>query len=269
MSVLQGEEYITCFDCRAYLREYFSSPFGSADEKGAQNFQLAQENNFYAKYNAKWDKRNARVLEFGGGPVIKNLIGAAPFVQEIVFAAYTESERREVELWKDNKQGAHDWSPFFQYVVNELEGKEGEAVWQEREALLRSQIKAIIACDITQEYPLMIKQEPFDIVSTSLCLEAACKSYDEYKTAVKKLGSLLKPGGFMIMTAVERETFYMAGGKRWFCLSLTLAQIREALELAGFVILEAERDPAPIEQINNPTVSDYKALLFVAAQKVE
>ena len=73
----------------------------------------------------------------------------------------------------------------------------------------------------------------------------------------------------MIMTTVERETFYMAGGKRWFCLSLTLAQIREALELAGFVILEAEHDPAPIEQINNPTVSDYKALLFVAAQKVE
>ena len=71
MSVLQGEEYITCFDCRAYLREYFSSPFGSTDEKGAQNFQLAQENNFYAKYSAKWDKRNARVLEFGGGPVIK------------------------------------------------------------------------------------------------------------------------------------------------------------------------------------------------------
>ena len=208
------------------------------------------------------------MLEFGGGPVIKNLIGAAPFVQEIVFAAYTERERREVELWKDDKQGAHDWSPFFKYVVNKLECK-GEAVWQEREALLCSQIKAIIACDITQDYPLETKQEPFDIVSTSLCLEAACKSYDEYKTAVKKLGSLLKPGGFMIMTAVESETFYMAGGKRWFCLSLTLAQIREALELAGFVILEAERDPAPIEQINNPTVSDYKAFLFVAAQKVE
>ena len=268
MSVLQGEEYFTCFDCRAYLREYFSSTFGNADEKGAQNFQMAQENNFYAKYNAKWDERNARMLEFGGGPVIKSLISAAPFVREIVFAAYSENERKEVELWKDNKQGAHDWSPFFQYIVNELERKEGEAVWQEREALLRSQIKAIIACDITQDYPLRIKQEPFDIVSTSLCLEAACKSYDEYKKAVKKLGSLLKLGGFMIIAAVERQTFYMVGGKRWFCLYLTLAQIREALELAGFVILEAERDPAPIEQINKPTVSDYKAFLFVAAQKV-
>ena len=71
-----------------------------------------------------------------------------------------------------------------------------------------------------------------------------------------------------MITAVESETFYMVGGKRWFCLSLTLDQITEALELAGFEILEADRDPAPIEQVNNPTVSDYKAMLFVVAQKV-
>ena len=54
MSTLQGEEYITCFDCRAYLREYYSSAFpGNTDEKGAQIFHLAHVNNFYAKYNAK------------------------------------------------------------------------------------------------------------------------------------------------------------------------------------------------------------------------
>ena len=208
------------------------------------------------------------MLEFGGGPVIENLISAAPYVWEILFAAYSENERKEVELWKDNKQGAHDWSPILQYVFNELECKDGETAWQEREDLIHSRIKAIIACDIFQEYPLEIKQEPFDIVSTSLCLEAACKSYNEYKTAVKKLGKLLKLGGLMMIAAAECETFYMVGGKRWFYLSLTLAQITEALELAGFVILEADRDPAPIEQVNNPTVSDYKAVLFLVAQKV-
>ena len=72
----------------------------------------------------------------------------------------------------------------------------------------------------------------------------------------------------MMIAAAECEMFYMVGGKRWFCLSLTLAQITEALELAGFVILEADHDPAPIEQVNNPTVSDYKAVLFLVAQKV-
>ena len=113
------------------------------------------------------------MLEFVGGPVIENLISAAPYVWEILFAAYSENERKEVELWKDNKQGAHDWSPILQYV-NKLECKEGGTAWQEREALICSRIKVIIACDSFQEYPLGIKQEPFDIVSTSSCLEAAC-----------------------------------------------------------------------------------------------
>ncbi len=208
------------------------------------------------------------MLEFGGGPVISGLISATSYVQEIVFAAYSENERSQVELWKNKKDGAHDWSPFFRYVVNELECKAGEASWQEREALMRSRIKAIIACDITQEYPLGVREELFEIISTSLCLEAACKSYDEYKTALKKLGGLVKLGGFITIYAAERETFYVVGKKKWFCLYLTLAEITEALDEAGFVVLTAERDPAPLEQIQNPIVSDYKSFLFVAAQRV-
>ena len=67
----------------------------------------------------------------------------------------------------------------------------------------------------------------------------------------------------------ERETFYMVGNKRWDVLYLTLEQVKEALVEAGTTILVAERDPAPVEQILNPVVSDYKAVVFVAAQKVE
>ena len=71
------------------------------------------------------------------------------------------------------------------------------------------------------------------------------------------------------MFVVECQTFYMVGKKRWSCLYLTLEQVKEALADAGMVVLTAERDVAPINQIQNPTVSDYKALLFVAAQRVE
>jgi len=142
--------------------------------------------------------------------------------------------------------------------------------WKEREQLLRHTMKAIIPCDITKEYPLGVQEDPFEIISTSLCLEAACKSYTEYKAAVKKLAGLLKLGGFMIMTVVERETYYMVGRDKWYCLYLTLSQVTEALEEAGFVVLEAKRDPAPQQQIQNPTEygSDKKAFLFIAAQKV-
>ena len=227
-----------------------------------------QTYSFYAKYSCKWNLKTARLLEFGGGPVITSLISAVPYIDQITFAAYAENERKEIKLWKNREEGAHDWSSHFKHVVNEVEHIAGDDAWREREKLLRKRITSIIPCDIFSDSPLLVKQEPFEIVTTSLCLEAACKTHPEYKEAIKKLVGLLKLGGFLLMFIVERQTFYVIGGKKWFCLYLTLEQVKEALVEAGTVILVAERDPAPMEQIQNPVVSDYKALVFVAAQKV-
>ncbi|XP_065916898.1 nicotinamide N-methyltransferase-like [Dysidea avara] len=261
--------YLTEFDEREYLKMFYSASDGSPEEKGFALFHRKQVIQFYKKYNSKWDDSTARLLEFSGGAIIAGLISAVPYVNEIIFSAYTEGERKEVELWKFEKDGAHDWADHFKFVVNELENITGDAAWQDREKLLRQRITAIIGCDILQDYPLSIKQNPFEIISTSLCLEAVCKTYPEYKAAVKKLVSLLKPGGFLTMFVVERQTFYMVGKKRWPCFPVTLEQVKGALADAGMVVLTAERDVAPISQIQNPTVSDYKAVLFVAAQRVK
>ena len=51
----------------------------------------------------------------------------------------------------------------------------------------------VIPCDIFCDNPLLVKQEPFEIISSSLCLEVACTTYAEYKVGVKKLLGLLKP----------------------------------------------------------------------------
>jgi len=42
-------------------------------------------------------------LEFGGGPIIRSLISAAPYVSESVFSDYIESARKQLVMWKDNK----------------------------------------------------------------------------------------------------------------------------------------------------------------------
>ena len=269
MSVLSGQSYLTEFDCADYLRSFYASFKGNANEKGGTEFHRMQVYSFYANYSCKWNNKTARLLEFGGGPVITSLISAVPYVDQITFAAYAENERKEIILWKNREEGAHDWSSHFKHVINQVEHIAGDDAWREREELLRKRIISVIPCDIFSNNPLLVKQEPFEIVSTSLCLEAACTTYAEYKEAIKKLIGLLKPGGFLLMLIVERETFYMVGGKKWFCLFLTLEQVKEALVEAGAAILVAERDPAPMEQIQNPVVSDYKALLFVVAQKVE
>ena len=266
MSAL-SKDYSAEFDCKKYLQTFYN---GLEKNRGMKSFHLRQRHDFFEKYSCKWDRKAAKMLEFGGGPVIAGLISAVPHVQEVVFAAYTESERKEVELWKEQTGDAYNWSPFFEYVVGEIESKTGDNVWQEREALLRSRIK-ITSCDITQEYPIGIAEEqmPFSVICTSLCLEVACKSYSEYKTAVKRLGKLLKPGGYLVMFVAERESFYRVGQRKWFTLPLTLVQIKEAIHEAGFETLVVERDPAPIHHLQNQVDSDSKAHVFVAAYKVE
>ena len=266
---LNGKSYSDHFDPKEFLKSFYVSE-KNPDVKDIFDFYRKQLHNFYTKYSCKWNTKTARLLEFGGGPVIMPLINAVPYVDQITFAAYMESERKEIELWKHEKEGAHDWSSFFKYVVNEMEHIPGDDPWREREELLRKRISSVIPCDIFSDNPLIVtNQEPFEIVNTSLCLESACTTYAEYKDGVKKLVGLLKPGGFLLMFIVERETFYMIGAKKWSCLYLTLEQMKEALTEAGMVILVAERDPAPVEIIQNPVQSNQKAFVFVAAQKVE
>ena len=264
-----AKSYLDEFNPKEYLDVFYASPEGNSNEKGQFEFYGKQLYGFYTKYSSKWNNKTARLLEFSGGPIVENLISAVPYVNQITFSAYLESERKEIELWKHGKEGAHDWGPNFKRTLNEVEDIAGDDAWREREEQLRKSISDIIPCDIFRDYPLLSKQEPYEIVITSLCLEVVCKTYAEFKHSVKKLVGLLKPGGFLLMFMEERETFYVMGKKRWDVLYLTLEQVKEALAEAGTAILVAERDPAPMDQIQNPIVSDYKAVIFVVAQKVE
>ena len=268
MSMSNGRSFIEEFDPKGFLSTFSSSPGGNPNS--AFTFYRERLHRFYKRYSSKWDDKTARLLEFGGGPVITTLISAAPYVNEIIFAAHTESERKEIELWKNRKQGAHDWSSYFKDIVCKVENIAGDDAWREREELLRKRISSIIACDISWDYPLAVKQEPaFEIVSTSLCLESGCPTYIKYKEGIKKLVGLLKPGGFLLMIIVERETFYVDGKKKWSTLYLTLEQVKEALAEAGITVIVAEREPASMEYIQNPVIADGKGFAFVTAQKVE
>ena len=271
MSTLSGGSYFddSVFDAKEYYDTIYPSAEGSQNFAGGYNFRWEQLCKFFTKYNSKWDNKTARLLEFGGGLVVTPLISAAPYVNQITFSAYLESERKEVELWKQGKEGAHDWSAHFKYVVNDLEHTAGDDAWREREELLRKRITDIVPCDALNDKPLLRTQEPFEIISTSNTLEAACTSYVEYKTAIKRLVGLLKPGGFFLMLIPERITFYVLGNKKWPCLHVTLEQVKEALAEAGTAVLMAERDPVSMEQMQNPIVVDKKSYAFVATHKVE
>ena len=262
--------YAQEFDPKTYLHLY-ANVKGNPDEQLFQPFHRQQLRSFYTNYSSKWDNKTARLLEFSGGASLIGVMCAVPYVDQIIFSAHTEQERKEIELWKFEKEGAHNWSDLFKFAVNlavdrpeNVPEDDKTTEWRDRETLLRQRIAAIIGCDILQDYPLSTKQDPFDIISTNYCLECTSQTYSEYKVAIKKLVSLLKPGGFLTMFADECGTFYMVGEKRWHSLYLTMEQGKEALVDAGMTVLVAER--MEMDRVQN---FDHKATFFVAAQKVQ
>ena len=72
------------------------------------------------------------------------------YVSEIVHGAYTDDERKEIKLWKNDAVGAYNWNPYIKQVVNEIEG---DLVVQERAELLRSKIK-VASCNINDDPPV-------------------------------------------------------------------------------------------------------------------
>ena len=68
-------------------------------------------------------------------------------------ADLVESCRDTVQLWLDKSPNAHDWTPFFRYVVQTLEGK-GEEEIVRREEQLRKAVKAVIYCDLLEDPPV-------------------------------------------------------------------------------------------------------------------
>ena len=231
-----GEDYHDKFDTQAFLESYFSD---LSDE--FHTFPLPYIHKFYQSFHS--DKK-LKILDIGTGPIIINFISAAPYASEIVLSDYTESNREALRQWLEKDPKAHDWTLFFKHIVIDIEGGEEKDV-AVREKKLRSSIKAIVPCDVTKD-PLLPTEfmEEYDVLSSTLCLESACKSVDDYNAAVKRFFQLLKPGGKMFIYGLERNTefshpaMYKVGNEFFNDIRLSKELITKALENAGFINIE-------------------------------
>ena len=164
-------------------------------------------------------------------------------------------------------------SPFFKYVVQSLEGL-GEEEVTKRQEDVRKLIKAVVKCDIHMDPPIQSGYEgPYDVIFSSLCLECACSSLEEYEVAMTKLATLLKPGGRIVLRCVEGEDstpteFYMVGAYKFVALTVTESFIRSTLEKAGFYNISLKQQLREDPGVNiAQEASDYYAMSFVTATK--
>ena len=160
--------------------------------------------------------KGMKVLDFGAGPTIVLAISSATKASEIVLADYCEKNRTFINGWLNYEADAFDWSPYFAYVIQELEGK-GEKEAKEREQIVRKLIKTVVPCDINNLPPIEQGYDTlYDVVMCSLVIEGASKTIEEYHRNIARLGHLVKPGGSIFYFGVENKIGYYTVGERNF-----------------------------------------------------
>ena len=245
-AVLSWEDYPEKFQPAKYLKRYCGdSPYFKTLDLYHQAFQSLPT--------------GLRILDYGTGPAILTTISAATKASEIVLSDYSEVCRIALYQWLAGDSEAFDWSPYFSYVVKELEGNgegNGDEEVAKRQTLVRNLVKAVVKCDLTQNSPIEPGYEqPYDVVISSLCIEAVIKSKDEYQPMLEKLVSLVKPGGHLLLYGVESqggsgyyvvgdETFSSVGRSLKFALHAMAECCMEIITTKYFKdVQEVEEDP--------------------------
>lgn len=255
-----------------YLNRRFTDP--TDKERGAQPFYLRCIHNFYQRFGSSWEPGSARLLEFGGGPVIYSLISAVPFFNEITFSDYQQSNIDAVIAWKDRSQGHHDWTPYFKYVVSELEGDTSDETVSLRQEELRVKCRHFLHGDLhatdvlsSDSVPPEDFSEKFDVVSSNFCCEPVANNIKEYEANVRSLGAFVKPGGFITSLVSLEESYYYASysDTQMFHLSIVEDDVKKAYGDAGFDIIST--DICYFQESARHILNDCKAIMFIAGQK--
>ena len=212
-----------------------------------------------------------KILEFGAGPVISYEISAALYASEIVLSEYTEKNREVLQMWLDQDPKAPNWKPFFEYVVQELEGKSKEEVAMRQEELRRV-VKAIIPCDISKDSPIdPAYYGPYDVVISNLCLDTACTSLEEFARAVCKLAKYIKPGGKLVLQSAcgpEDTVYYMVGKEKFIGVSINEEFLTNTLKKMGFCDITIKCFSCDTPELNIPTEEcDFPNAHFAIATK--
>jgi hypothetical protein len=232
------------FDPAAYLAEYYSS-------LGSENQMLLE---FYHEVYSQLPGE-LEILEFGGGPTLYQLASASAKARSITFAEYLPQNRRAVKLWRDMRS-RHDWSEFFMMTAA-LEGHHNSALIEQR---LRAKLAEIIPCDAKDPTLKLEPLQRFDLVSSAFCLECIGNSWKEFEQAVERICDRVRPGGHLVISALENAQDYVVGSALFPAVPVKTEHLLELLARYQLSPILSRRQSAEHQQ-------GYTGIISVLARR--
>ena len=171
------------------------------------------------------------ILCFGCGPTLHHMFLAAPRATEIILADYIPENLAEIERWRRQDAGAHDWTPFVRYTLQCESGREPtEGEIDDRMSLLRGKITALVHADASLADPLgPAYRGRFAGVLSPYCAEATTSDKATWIRHCRNIATLVRPGGLFLTSAVRRCHQYKAGTRYFPTTYIDEADLRAVL----------------------------------------
>jgi nicotinamide N-methyltransferase/phenylethanolamine N-methyltransferase/methyltransferase len=267
-NLLHTSNYKDRFDTEFYLIAAYSDVNIDLNEAPFSAFFIENTVRIFKNKQKRLD--SAKALEFGGGPSIWPSFLLAQHVDSIQFCDYAPCNLNAVKDWIEQKNNAFDWTKFFEKILD-ANGTPREKLpqWESRlrDALTRG---GLSTCDVNDSNcPILNgKENDYDIILSSLCLEAACLTIEIFNETIKRLVRLLKSGGLLLLLMVRNESFYYVNQEKFFCLPLDETKVKQALDQTnGIVDVYIDSSDTMIDDQQRNTESDFDGKMVIHAYK--
>jgi hypothetical protein len=239
------------FDPRAYLDENFKAV--DDEDKFTVQFIVSA---------LKPVEDQLAIHEFGGGPALYSVAALVAKAREIHFSDAVEANLREVETWIKARPGAFNWENHVRLAL-EVEGlpADQDAV-HNRELEMRRLITRVMVCDAQAPNPLEPYHFTYDLVAAHHCTDVAATNVIEWFQVIKNVSTLVRPGGYLLLSVTTGSTVYTVGDKVFRCVDLSPSEIERGYQLSGY-------DPGSIKikTHQNELKREYSGIIMAIARK--
>ena len=251
------------FDSKGYL----STRFTDVNKEERIIFPLEM---FHKEFSSL--PPSLKILDYGTGPVIMSLISASTKASELVLAEHSANNREALRSWLADEPCAFNWTPFFEHVVHRLEGKSIQDA-AAREALVRTKVKHVVNADLDGSTIIEDGFEgPYDVVSSSCCLDSCGSTRDMFKRNLQNLSALVKPGGRFMLFLSERNmepesAVYYAGSQKHTIVSVNAAFVADLLKTIGYTDVKSSSCPGDPELLHTLQDEHLLGYMFLSGTK--
>ncbi|XP_063291732.1 nicotinamide N-methyltransferase-like [Pelobates fuscus] len=249
--------HVDDFNSKMFLDVYFSQGAQQSMQEVAVIYPIIQLHKAVTSGRIKGDTLTDITL----GPLIHLLYTVCDIFKEINILKFNDECIKELKKWLDTHTECFDWSHTSKYIT-ELYG--GSSQIQEKEEELKSKIWYIVKCNIEKENitdPVVLPKS--DCLLSAAVLEVISEDQEAFRKNFKKMVSLLKPGGQLLLFTVLEATFYHVGEHKFSFLKCDETFVRSVLCEQGFLIEFVDLFKKP----SDSHLIDFNDIMFIIACK--